>query len=296
MTATDDFAGFEPFSVSGPAEAETPLVFNSPHSGRIYPARFRALSRLDDLAIRRSEDAWVDELFADAGDHGARLLKAHFPRAYVDANREAGELDPRLFDEKLPASANSRTPRVAGGLGVIPRVVGDGVDIYPARLPLVEAERRIGSCYRPYHAALRRLIGEAHDAFGCAVLVDCHSMPGNIRVANEAFRPDIIVGDRFGRAASRAVTEAVIASLVAMGYRVAHNQPYAGGFITEHYGRPARNLHAVQIEISRALYMDEPKLEKTAGFAGLKADMSRFATELAAMAVSLAEQPPLAAE
>ncbi|MBK8457446.1 MAG: N-formylglutamate amidohydrolase [Phyllobacteriaceae bacterium] len=296
MSAAADFASGAPFAIHGPERALSPLVFNSPHSGRSYPARFRAQSRLDDIAIRRSEDAYVDELFAGACDSGASLLVAHFPRAYVDVNREANELDPRLFAETLPAQANSRTPRVAGGLGVIPRIVGEGVDIYPGRLALAEAHARIEACYRPYHAALRRLVASAHDAFGAALLIDCHSMPGNIRVAAEAFRPDIVVGDRFGRAASREVSEAAIASLSAMGYRVAHNKPYAGGFITEHYGRPARNVHAVQIEISRALYLDERRIEKSDGFNGLQADMARFAGEMTALAASLGQPAQWAAE
>lgn len=294
--ATQDFAGIRPFEVRSAAEQRVPFVFNSPHSGRHYPARFLAMTRLDALAIRRSEDCYVDELFGGAVMLGAPLLAANFPRAYLDVNREPWELDPRMFAEPLPPHANARSARVAGGLGTIPRLVGEGLDIYPGRLPLAEAYDRIETLYKPYHECLKRLLAITHARFGAAVLVDCHSMPASVRVGETGVRPDLIVGDRFGTSASAAITEHAIGVLVAMGYTVAHNKPYAGGFITEHYGRPGRALHAIQIEINRGLYMNERTLQKTAGFDALAADLTRFAADLMAMPEHHVHVHPIAAE
>ena len=223
------------------------------------------MARLDREAIRRSEDCYVDELFGGAVPLGAPLLAANFPRAYLDVNREPWELDPRMFAEPVPSFANIRSPRVAGGLGTVPKLVGEGLDIYPGRLPLAEAVARIELIYKPYHEALKRLVTRTHARFGFAVLVDCHSMPASIRVGETGVRPDFIIGDRFGASASAVLTETAIGLLIAMGYTVAHNKPYAGGFITEHYGRPARALHALQIEVNRGLYMNERTLQKSAG-------------------------------
>ncbi|MDQ6433642.1 N-formylglutamate amidohydrolase [Mesorhizobium sp. LHD-90] len=280
MTAADDFSGVAPFEIRSSAEQRVPFVFSSPHSGRHYPPRFLAMTRLDATAIRRSEDSFVDELFAGAVALGAPLLAANFPRAYLDVNREPWELDPRMFHEPVPSFANIRSARVAGGLGTIPKLVGEGLDIYPARLPLAEAVGRIDGVYKPYHETLKRLVMRTHGHFGYAVLIDCHSMPASIRVGDNGVRPDFIVGDRFGASASSSMVESMIALLSAMGYTVAHNKPYAGGFITEHYGRPARGLHAVQIEINRGLYMNERTFQKSAGFDALADDLTRFAADL----------------
>ncbi|MEW9804388.1 N-formylglutamate amidohydrolase [Mesorhizobium sp. ZMM04-5] len=283
MNAADDFAIVPPFTIRESAEQRVPFVFNSPHSGSHYPERFLALARLDGVEIRRSEDCYVDELFGAAPPLGAPLLAANFPRAYLDVNREPWELDPRMFTEPVPPFANIRSARVAGGLGTVPKLVGEGLDIYACRLPLAEAVGRIEAVYKPYHDALKHLLTRTHARFGYAVLVDCHSMPASIRIGDGGVRPDFIIGDRFGVSANRALTEAAIASLASMGYAVAHNKPYAGGFITEHYGRPARGLHALQIEINRGLYMNERTLERTAGFHALAEDLTRFMSELMAM-------------
>jgi N-formylglutamate amidohydrolase len=283
MMAADDFAIVPPFTIRESAEQRVPFVFNSPHSGSHYPERFLALTRLDRMAIRRSEDCYVDELFGAAPPLGAPLLAANFPRAYLDVNREPWELDPRMFAEPVPSFANIRSARVAGGLGTVPKLVGEGLDIYAGRLPLSEAVARIESVYKPYHDALKHLLTRTHTRFGYAVLVDCHSMPASIRVGDNGAKPDFIIGDRFGVSATRALTEAAIAALASMGYAVAHNKPYAGGFITEHYGRPARRLHALQIEINRGLYMNERTLQKSAGFEALADDLARFMAELMAM-------------
>jgi len=296
MTATIDFSDIPPFFVlEGPSQ-RVPFVFNSPHSGRHYPKRFLAMARLDAQTIRRSEDCYVDELFGGATGLGAPMLAANFPRAYLDVNREPWELDPRMFADPLPSFCNIRSPRVAGGLGTIPRLVGEGLDIYTARLPLSEAVERIERVYKPYHELLKRLIARTHAQFGYAVLIDCHSMPASIRVGEGAMRPDFIVGDRFGSSAAAALTEHAIGLLTGMGYRVVHNKPYAGGFITEHYGRPGRGLHTLQIEINRGLYMDERTYLKTSGFAALANDLTRFAAGLMSLPAHEIASMPLAAE
>jgi len=296
MTAADDFCEVAPFEIRSAAEQRVPFVFNSPHSGRYYPQRFLAMTRLDTTAIRRSEDSFVDELFAGAVSLGAPMLAANFPRAYLDVNREPWELDPRMFHEPVPPYANVRSARVAGGLGTIPKLVGEGLDIYRSRLPLSEAVGRINAVYKPYHDTLKQMMMATHARFGYAMLVDCHSMPAGIRVSESGVRPDFIVGDRFGASAAAAVVETAIALLSAMGYTVAHNKPYAGGFITEHYGRPARGLHALQIEVNRGLYMNEATFQKTAGFEALAQDLTRFAADLVSLPDEFFGGLPLAAE
>jgi N-formylglutamate amidohydrolase len=225
-------------------------------------------TRLDGTAIRRSEDSFVDEIFGAAPALGAPLLKAHFPRAFVDPNREAYELDPAMFEGPLPQFVNARSPRVAAGLGTIARVVRDGAEIYSHKLPFSEAQTRIETYYKPYHATLRAQIEATHQKFGYAVLIDCHSMPsvgGPLDQDIGATRPDIVLGDRFGTSCARRLTDMIERALGMQGFAVVRNNPYAGGFSTEHYGRPALGLHALQIEINRALYMDEERIERTAG-------------------------------
>lgn len=296
MDAAADFSEVPAFQVHMPGEQRVPFVFNSPHSGCHYPPRFLSMSRLDAAAIRRSEDCYVDELFAAAAGLGAPFLTANFPRAYLDVNREPFELDPRMFREPVPSFANIRSPRVAGGLGTVPKLVGEGYDIYAARLPLAEALSRIEHIYKPYHACLAELLSRTRATFGCAILIDCHSMPASIRVGDGQGRPDFIIGDRFGSSASAALSQHVISLLAARGYKVANNKPYAGGFITEHYGRPAERLHAVQIEVNRGLYMDERSLERTAGFHRLASNLADFVRELTAIPQEHLLSMPLAAE
>ena len=236
---------------------------------QVYPPAFLAASRLDGLALRRSEDAHVDRLFAPVVDLGAPLMRAHFPRAFLDVNREPYELDPRMFDGRLPAFANTRSMRVAGGLGTIPRLVADGQEIYRGRLPVAAAVERIEALYKPYHRALRSLIQRTARQFGHAILIDCHSMPSSSLGRDEAARADIILGDRFGTACAPILIDAFEHHLRARGYRVLRNKPYAGGFITEHYGEPNVERHALQIEINRGLYMNEASLAITPGFSEL---------------------------
>jgi N-formylglutamate amidohydrolase len=281
MPTSLDFAGKPPFEVVAPGEHRLPLVFNSGHSGSFYPDCFLAASRLDKNAIRRSEDSYVDELIASAAGLGAPLLKANFPRAWLDVNREPYELDPKMFAGSLPTYANVRSVRVAGGLGTIARIVSESEEIYAAPLPVEEALARIDAVYKPYHRTLRQLVIDARAAFGLAVLVDCHSMPSSVRGAHGRLRPDIVLGDRYGTSCSSQLTDLAAQILTRFGYSVSRNKPYAGGFITEHYGQPGRGLHAVQVEINRRLYMDERSLERTAGFNRLQSDLARLVRELA---------------
>src|SRR5262245_10468708 len=296
MTPADDFAVTAPFEIRRSADQRVPFVFNSPHSGRCYPDRFLSMARLDRNTIRRSEDCFVDELFGAAVPLGAPLLVANFPRAYIDVNREPWELDPRMFAEPVPSFANIRSARVAGGLGTVPKLVGEGLDIYSGRLPLAEALGRIEAVYKPYHEALKHLVTRTHQRFGFAILVDCHSMPASIRLGDAGVRPDFIVGDRFGASASAALIEHAIGLLIAMGYTVAHNKPYAGGFITEHYGRPGKGLHALQIEVNRGLYMNERTLQKSPDFDALADDLTRFSADIMSLPDHLFGDLPLAAE
>lgn len=294
--ASDYSVQSPPFVLHAPAEQRVPFVFNSPHSGRVYPQRFLEQSRLDSVAIRRSEDCFVDELYAGVVPLGAPLLAANFPRAYLDVNREPWELDPRMFYDQVPPHANIRSARVAGGLGTVPRIVGEGAEIYRHRLPLAEATDRIDFYYRPYHETLKSLLMTTRQHFGYAALIDCHSMPASIKISDSGRQPDFIIGDRFGSSAAHGLTHRAIALLDGMGYAVAHNKPYAGGFITEHYGRPGRGLHAIQIEINRGLYMNERTLEPKAGFATLQANLTQFASDLMATPDSCFGDHQIAAE
>jgi N-formylglutamate amidohydrolase len=276
--AKDEFD--PPFEILEPEKWGSPAVFNSPHSGRIYPPDFLISTRLDIAALRRSEDSFVDELFEGVVKRGHPLMRAHFPRCYVDVNREPYELDPRMFEGRLPSFANTRSMRVAGGLGTVARVVGDAQEIYGQRLSVDEALRRIEMLYKPYHRALRRLITRVHRDLGTAVLIDCHSMPSTTAAKEERPRADVVLGDRYGTSCAPAVSETVEETLRSVGYSTSRNKPYAGGFITEHYGNPAAGLHSIQLELNRALYMDERRYERSASFARLKADLETLADQI----------------
>lgn len=278
---SSDFS--EAFEVLAPKRQTLPFVLNSPHSGRVYPKSFLASSNLDPLTLRRSEDSFVDEIFAGAVELGAPLLRAHFPRAYLDVNREPYELDPSMFADPLPPHANTRSLRVAGGLGTIARVVAESTEIYHTPMRFAEAESRIRDIYMPFHETLRGLLEATHRQFGDVLLIDCHSMPSTAGVHDDYLdseRPDIVLGDRYGTACMPALTDAAERILQNMGYSVARNNPYAGGFNTEHYGVPAKGLHAIQIEINRTLYMNERKVQRLNGITRLSKDMTRFVRQL----------------
>ena len=260
-----------PFLTLRPPVQTVPLVVASPHSGRAYDAAFLEAARLGPLDLRRSEDSFVEELFASAVEYGAPLLCAQFPRAYCDPNREAWELDPAMFADSLPDWVNTTSPRVGAGLGTIARVVTSGEAIYRGKLRFAEAQARVRDCWQPYHDALAGLIGETKDSFGCCLLIDCHSMPAG---AGRASGPDFVLGDAHGTACMPQVTALVEQALAGFGYDVRRNDPYAGGYVTRHYGRPRDGVHALQIEVARRLYMNEGLLQKSAGFQALQARLA----------------------
>jgi len=269
-----------PFRVARPDRQTVPLVFASPHSGTNYSPAFLANARLDPTALRRSEDSFVDELIAAAPAYGAPLLTATFPRVYCDANREPWELDPTMFDGPLPAWVNSASPRVGAGLGTIARVVASGEPVYRHKLPFAEAEDRVRRCWQPYHAALGELIADTRAQFGLCLLIDCHSMPAH--PAHGSNPADFVLGDAHGTACAPRATRLVEETLSGMGYRVRRNDPYAGGYVTRHYGRPREAVHALQIEIARSLYMDEARVERAPGMGPLIRDLKRLISVLAA--------------
>ncbi len=258
----------DPVEIRRPESWRAPLIFASPHSGRTYPAQFCQASRLDPLSLRRSEDAFVDEIFSCVPELGAPLLLAHFPRAYIDPNREAFELDPEMFDGPLPDYVNTGSPRVSAGLGTLARVVTSGAEIYSGKLNFGQTKTTIENLYMPYHAALQGLLDEAIERFGGCLLIDCHSMPsvGGPMDRDPGFRRvDFVLGDRHGVSCDSRLTHHVERALRDMDYVVTRNTPYAGGYTTSHYGAPKKARHALQIEINRALYMDELRVERGAG-------------------------------
>jgi N-formylglutamate amidohydrolase len=275
-----------------PAQQTAPLVFSSPHSGTDYAADFIAESRLDEKNLRRSEDSFVDEIFAAAPKNGAPLLCALYPRAFLDPNREPYELDPQMFADPLPDHVKTRSDRVRAGFGTIARLVASGAEIYAGKLPFAEAERRIAELYRPYHAALETLVERTREDFGVAFLLDCHSMPsigGPTDRDRGAARPDIVLGDRFGTSCTSTVTDMAERILRDLDLSVGRNDPYAGAFTTAHYGRPSRRVHAVQIEVNRRLYMDEVALTRSSGLPALQEKIDRFIATMAEESVGLAE-------
>jgi len=259
-----------PLSLVEPSAQTAPVIFASPHSGADYSSAFLAETRLEPHALRRSEDCFVDRIFAAAPQYGAPFLKATFPRAYCDVNREAWELDPVMFEDVLPPWVNTSSARIGAGLGTIPRIVSSGEAIYAHKLRFAEAEDRIRRCWEPYHAALRASIQATRDQFGICLLIDCHSMPS----MGQAMGADFVLGDAHGTACSAEIVAKTETCLRRLGYSVKRNDPYAGGYVTRQYGRPRENVHALQIEIARGLYMDERRIEPHAGFARLQRNMT----------------------
>lgn len=283
------------FETIRPRRVMAPLVFNSAHSGRDYPERFLQMTRLDHLSIRQSEDAFVDELFQRAPHLGAPLIRAHFPRAYLDVNREPWELDPTMFVEPLSERFNTTSPRVAAGLGTLARVVAENKPIYKERLTLDDARMRIEGIYQPYHATMQRLLTEAYSAFGVAVLIDCHSMPRLSR-SGDRLGPDVVLGDRYGTTCAPILADLAEMVFAGAGLRVARNRPYAGGFCTRTYGRPQHGVHALQIELSRHLYMNEVTLEKNAGFGAMRQLVDRLVATLTGLDFAMLSPPVAVSE
>ncbi len=282
--------GAGPVAVVQPAVQLAPLVLASPHSGAEYSDEFLAAAKLDLATLRQSEDCYVDELIAGGPALGVPVLRALFPRVFVDANREAFELDPAMFEDALPASANVASPRVAAGLGMIPRYAANDREIYRRKLSYAEAEARIAGFYQPYHRALKELIRATREKFGLCLLLDCHSMPSVGGAADrDRGRPrvDYVLGDCFGASCADAVTALAERHFRDGGANVRRNNPYSGGYITQHYGRPAEGVHVLQIEINRSLYMDERSLRRSDGFDAVKRGIDGLIGLLTAQALEV---------
>jgi len=275
-----------PVLVSRPAHQIVPVIFASPHSGRAYPTDFVAATRLDPLSLRRSEDSFVDDLFVAAPEHGAPLLAATFPRAFCDANREPWELDQAMFADQLPPWVNTTSARVGAGLGTIARIVASGETIYRGKLSFAEAERRVRLFWQPFHETLEALIAGTRAMFGACLLVDCHSMPSH-GIGRPGGKADFVLGDAHGTTCNPRVTQFIERALLDLGYVVRRNDPYAGGYITRHYGRPRERVHVVQLEIARELYMDEARIERLPRFAAVQQDITALIEAIARTAAGL---------
>ncbi|MFT6912888.1 MAG: N-formylglutamate amidohydrolase [Paracoccaceae bacterium] len=283
----------ESYRLLEPTVRSSSVIFASPHSGKAYPSLFLKQTILNQLTIRSSEDAFVDQLFDAAPRFGAPLLLADVPRAYVDLNRSAEELDPALIKD---VSGVSNNPRVSSGLGVIPRVVANGRAIYRGKLEAAEAQERILTHWYPYHQTLQNQLAVSQAAFGEAILIDCHSMPHEAVESvskNPSLRPEVVLGDRFGAACAPDIMDAVEKAFVKVGLRVARNTPFAGAFVTQHYGRPARQQHAIQVEIDRRLYMDEVNIRPNHRFDEFRRLMTQVVADIS---VIRRKALPLAAE
>jgi N-formylglutamate amidohydrolase len=270
----------QPYRLTRPHTQRVPFVFASPHSGSLYPPSLVAMSRLSPTTLRRSEDAFVDELFAAAEACGAPMLTARFPRAYLDVNRAPAEIDAGMFDGALSVATDPASPRVNAGLGVIPRVVRDGAEIYRHKLPPREAEMRLACFYSPYHAALAMLVKETLARFGTAVVIDCHSMPSAAAV------PDVVLGDRYGISAAPLLMRHAERAFEAQNFACVRNVPYAGGYTTLLHGRPAKGVHALQIEINRSLYLNEERIERGPRFAQIQARIGSAVHALSAIDIA----------
>ena len=271
------------FQILYPDEQTIPFIFASPHSGRRYSTAFIEASRLTPVMLRRSEDSFIDELFSKAPNYGAPLLKATFPRAYVDPNREPFELDPTMFEDQLPDYVNTDSVKISAGLGTVARVVINGENIYRKKLKFSEIKRRVESFYFPYHQALQRLIENTRIKFGFCILIDCHSMPsigGPMDDDTGNNRVDIVLGNNHDASCAPQLLSYTSASLKRQGLSICRNKPYSGGYTTCHYGKPDKGVHALQIEINRSLYMNETNIEKHGGFLELSDKVTRFIFDL----------------
>jgi N-formylglutamate deformylase len=282
-----------PFTLDMPQTQTTSVVFASPHSGRYYSSEFMAQTVLDPQVIRSSEDAFVDMLVGCAPRFGAPLIHAHFPRAYLDLNRASDEIDPAVVKDVRSVAHN---PRILSGLGVIPRVVANGRAIYRGKIPLAQAKERIEHVWRPYHSRLQDILDQTRLRFGEAILLDCHSMPHEASdgVSRPSFsRPEVVLGDRFGASIDEEIVERIENVFLNAGLKVSRNSPFAGAYIVQNYGRPSRRQHAVQIEIDRALYMNEQHVRQNGNFRSFQKLMEQVVCELTDIG---RKSMPLAAE
>ena len=282
MTGDPNFIINGKIDVKRPFKQALPLVVSSPHSGRNYPQKFVDASDLTPLRLRSSEDSFVDEIFDSAPTLGAPFLKALFPRAFLDVNRQPFELDPSMFSDILPNFVTTQNSRISAGLGTIARVVSNGEKIYRDKLTFIEAETRINNFYWPYHQTLKTLIDDTKNEFGYCILLDCHSMPSGTNRYKNSCRSsngrlgDIVLGDCFGTSCHKDIINSAIDILSGYGFSVRRNIPYAGGFITRNYGKPREGVHAIQIELNRALYMDEKLIERLDNIELLAKAMTNF--------------------
>ncbi len=289
-----DFYNKPAFETIKPKIQKAPIVFNSAHSGRDYPLRFLQMSKLNNFSIRLSEDAYVDELFKNAPKMGLPLLRALFPRAYLDVNREPYELDQNMFFDDLPKHYNINSPRVKTGLGTIAKIVAPDKSIYNKKLNLKDAQMRIEGIYRPYHLTLQNLLGKTMDDFGMAILIDCHSMP-SFKTSRIKKAPDIILGDRFGTSCTPQIIDLAETVFSGAGLKVVRNHPYAGGYITHSYGNPKHNIHALQIEISRHLYMNENSLKTNKNFNAMQKIIDDFIVAVSSLKITKTSFPEIKA-
>ncbi len=267
-----------PYTIEAPQTGRVPVLMTSPHSGRIYPDHVTNALKVDVMNVRRIEDAFVDQLYDHAPKHGATLIAARYARAVTDLNRDANELDPDMFSDAPPRACGTPTARVSAGLGSLPRIAAGGEEIYARKLTSAEGEARLSQIHDPYHERVQLELQSLRLRHGLAVLIDCHSMPS--KQPSQRGLPDIILGDRFGSSCDSRLTGRVERAFKAAGLSVIRNAPYAGGFTTRRYGRPKTGIHALQIEINRALYMDEDTLEMHSGFADLKDILVQITTEI----------------
>ena len=266
------FTDIRQHTIVEPVSLTSGVVFALPHSGRDYGVSFLNQSILDKISIRSSEDAFLDQLIDGIEKYGAPKIVANAPRAFIDLNRSTDELDPALISG---IKNNIRNPRISSGLGVIPRVVSHGREIYRGKLSLEQAQSRIEYYWKPYHKDLANLLKRAQSIYGQSLLIDMHSMPHEAVSTQSSFirAPEIIVGDRFGMSSDPEFTNLIVSILKQHGFRVAKNTPFAGAFITKHHGKIKERTHAIQLEIDRSLYMDEERISPNSGFKKLKSKL-----------------------
>lgn len=274
-----------PYRLEAPEKMTAPVVFASPHSGSLYPLDMREALCVPLNTVRRTEDAFVDELFGAVPDRGGILIAAKYARTVADLNRDPRELDPDMFSDGVPRPCGMPTARVDAGLGCLPRVAARGEAIYGRRLTRAEGEARLAGIHDIYHQCLATELGSLKERHGRAFLIDCHSMP-SVQPGRRNLA-DIVLGDRFGSSCDPRLTGRIERAFRAQGFSVARNAPYAGGYTTRRYGRPKRGIHAVQIEINRGLYMDEQAVVAHSGFAQLQDVLSGIIEEILTVAAQI---------
>lgn len=255
-----------------------PVIFASPHSGKHYPDAFQDSLQVPLIDLRRTEDAFIDELFGGVVAQGAIQLAANYGRSFVDLNRDARELDPDMFLDGTPITVGMKSARVKAGLGCLPRVAASGQDISSSKITKAEGAFRLSHVHEAYHGTLSHELEQLKKDWSDVVLIDCHSMPS--KQPGRSGLPDIVLGDRFGSSCNARLTSIVERTFRRNGLTVGRNAPYAGGYTTRRYGRPRRGVHVLQIEINRGLYLDEANVQKSRGFDALQIQIAAVTTEI----------------